>query len=707
MSRRIITRIVFTAIFLAVIAFKAGLVLAVGQMPVPTLNNVSVRATASFDPTAIRYSYNYTVQNPGSNTGEIWNIKIDIRQNPRVSGGLPASGLTIPFGTAVIPFFDMLRDREPLDLPPGVSLVPIGQQAPPGWHGGFGKDGYARFSAGSGGTKILPGNTMSGFTMISRGVPTIREIQLIPDWVLIVEDHDAVTDEQLEQAAIVEKNLPLTLYTLGPSSLVTFGSDDHWTQLAADIQRAANLGWITDSGLAQSLQTQLSFARQALDQNDGTLAKTRLQTVRQTLQNSTAGQRNQEIFDLVTLNVQELISNTPDTPIPFEPVYSLTPSTATHAVGIEHTLTAKVVNAADHDAPVPNSPVSISIVDGPHASMSWSGRTDANGEFAVKYVGTKVGTDHIVWMGEIPADLNRVKPKPVQLAALGSDFAAMLVALQRFPGALAEATVTWSGGPDLVVPFFMPPMIISRGGNPVFVTEVTQNIGILEAPASTTRYYLSNTLPINPSTARVIGERRVPLLLPGESSDQNTLRFQLPNDLAAGNYYIAACADADREIAELDEDNNCSFNKLTTSVSKVVPALEVTNTPPDCSQASPSVATIWPPNHKLVNVTINGVTDPDNDTVSIRITRIRQDEPVNGLGDGDTSPDGFGIGTTTAQVRAERSGLGNGRVYEIGFAADDGQGGSCQGVVSVGVPHDHGGQAVPVNDGAIYDSTVP
>jgi hypothetical protein len=37
-------------------------------------------------------------------------------------------------------------------------------------------------------------------------------------------------------------------------------------------------------------------------------------------------------------------------------------------------------------------------------------------------------------------------------------------------------------------------------------------------------------------------------------------------------------------------------------------------------------------------------------------------------------PDGAGIATNTAQVRAERLGAGDGRVYHIGFTADDGKG---------------------------------
>lgn len=40
-----------------------------------------------------------------------------------------------------------------------------------------------------------------------------------------------------------------------------------------------------------------------------------------------------------------------------------------------------------------------------------------------------------------------------------------------------------------------------------------------------------------------------------------------------------------------------------------------------------------------------------------------QDEPVNGTGDGNTCGDATGIGTSTAQLRAERSRNGNGRAY--------------------------------------------
>ena len=77
------------------------------------------------------------------------------------------------------------------------------------------------------------------------------------------------------------------------------------------------------------------------------------------------------------------------------------------------------------------------------------------------------------------------------------------------------------------------------------------------------------------------------------------------------------------------------------------------------------------------------------------------------MGDGDTSPDGFGIGTAQVQVRSERSGTGNGRVYTLIFTADDENGGLCTGQVAVGAPHDQGKGKVPIDDGQDYDSTQP
>jgi len=58
--------------------------------------------------------------------------------------------------------------------------------------------------------------------------------------------------------------------------------------------------------------------------------------------------------------------------------------------------------------------------------------------------------------------------------------------------------------------------------------------------------------------------------------------------------------------------------------------------------------------------------------VTITVTSVTQDEPVNAKGDGNTTPDAV-IQVGSASVQAEHLHSGNGRVYRISFRADDGQ----------------------------------
>lgn len=133
-------------------------------------------------------------------------------------------------------------------------------------------------------------------------------------------------------------------------------------------------------------------------------------------------------------------------------------------------------------------------------------------------------------------------------------------------------------------------------------------------------------------------------------------------------------------------------------------AIQDVNDPPVCSLAQPSVAVLWPPNHTMVEVSILGVTDPNNSAVTISYPRVTQDEPINGLGDGDTGPDTFESGNNIL-LRAERAGSGNGRVYAVQFRATDPDGASCTGTVKVSVPKSIKDTAV--DSGQNYNSFGP
>jgi len=133
----------------------------------------------------------------------------------------------------------------------------------------------------------------------------------------------------------------------------------------------------------------------------------------------------------------------------------------------------------------------------------------------------------------------------------------------------------------------------------------------------------------------------------------------------------------------------------------VVVHVQSINDPPHATAARPTTTLLWPPNHGLVAVGIVGVCDPDGNA-TITITGVTQDEPTNGLGDGDTAIDAVINADGTVLLRAERSGNGDGRVYHVHFIVSDPEG-SAAGVVHVFVPHQK--KSLAIDGGELHDST--
>ncbi|HEX6676304.1 MAG TPA: vWA domain-containing protein [Actinomycetes bacterium] len=132
------------------------------------------------------------------------------------------------------------------------------------------------------------------------------------------------------------------------------------------------------------------------------------------------------------------------------------------------------------------------------------------------------------------------------------------------------------------------------------------------------------------------------------------------------------------------------------------------NRPPDCSKLAVDKTSLWPPNHKFVTVTVSGATDPDADPLTTKVTGVTQDEPLNGLGDGDTSPDAATVAghPNQVQLRAERSGTGDGRVYKVAVTVSDGHL-TCSRTLTVGVPHDQSGPPAVDSSPPSYNSFGP
>jgi hypothetical protein len=126
-------------------------------------------------------------------------------------------------------------------------------------------------------------------------------------------------------------------------------------------------------------------------------------------------------------------------------------------------------------------------------------------------------------------------------------------------------------------------------------------------------------------------------------------------------------------------DDNPDNNSATASVF-------ASNPPPEISNASVDPPVLWSPNHKMVDVTVSYDVTDNCGPISLKLT-VASNEPEEGDGDGDTSPDWEVLDEHHVSLRAERSGIGDGRIYTITITAADSAGGSSSQTVTVTVPH--------------------
>ena len=109
--------------------------------------------------------------------------------------------------------------------------------------------------------------------------------------------------------------------------------------------------------------------------------------------------------------------------------------------------------------------------------------------------------------------------------------------------------------------------------------------------------------------------------------------------------------------------------------------------PPEILRANASPNILWPPNGRMVTVTISAAVADDCSSASWKVIGVRSNEPVDSRGAARRSPDWKILDDHTVSLRAERSGNGAGRAYEIEIQASDASSNLSQTkVVTVRVP---------------------
>jgi uncharacterized repeat protein (TIGR01451 family) len=135
--------------------------------------------------------------------------------------------------------------------------------------------------------------------------------------------------------------------------------------------------------------------------------------------------------------------------------------------------------------------------------------------------------------------------------------------------------------------------------------------------------------------------------------------------------------------------------------------VNVGDTTPPTINVNNQTPSLWPANHKYqsfrVTDFVTGVTDNGASlgVGGVVIEKVTSDEAENGPGSGNTTADiVLAADCKSVQLRAEREGNGNGRVYTITFKARDAAGNVGRATSKVVVPRNPG--ETPVDGGAHY-----
>jgi hypothetical protein len=106
-------------------------------------------------------------------------------------------------------------------------------------------------------------------------------------------------------------------------------------------------------------------------------------------------------------------------------------------------------------------------------------------------------------------------------------------------------------------------------------------------------------------------------------------------------------------------------------------------TAPVIDSASPGVASIWPPDKRMVPVSIVvAASDIVDGVPACKVTGVASNEPSTGAWSI--------VDSLTVNLKADRNGNGNGRVYAITVRCNDAAGNASTNTVHVNVPHDQG-----------------
>lgn len=240
---------------------------------------------------------------------------------------------------------------------------------------------------------------------------------------------------------------------------------------------------------------------------------------------------------------------------------------------------------------------------------------------------------------------------------------------------IARTTIIWGHGPTAVFPLGSTTVTVTAtdaSGNSASDTVVV-NVVDTTPPELTV-----------PADVTVEQETRDGTVVPLTATATDICDADV--DITSDELAIYPLGDTTVTFTATDDSGN--------SVSKSMVVHVVDTTPPEIS-VTVSPDTLWPSNHKMVDITATVlVSDICDAAPTVVLTSVTSDEPDDAIGNGDgkTVNDIQEAGIDTEdyefKLRAERAGEGDGRIYTIVYTATDASGNSASASATVVVPHD-------------------
>ena len=255
----------------------------IGHSQSVALAGARLHASVEITPQGV-FIYRYTVENGARSTAGVSSVAIDVVPPPATTSSV------------------------------GRESVTLALKAPsPGWTPTFGADSTARWIATKDANFVLPKQTLGGFSISGRGLPSLRRYTLGPridaERAAIMPPGDDPGDTQRYQQDLEQyiASQSITGTTLAPAGSAAATGDALLANVISEVGQARSLGWIANDVVARNLRTKLeeardAFARRQVDSATRVLEKLHIDVAAQSGKSLTS-----EAVGLVDMSVQYVL----------------------------------------------------------------------------------------------------------------------------------------------------------------------------------------------------------------------------------------------------------------------------------------------------------------------------------------------------------------------------------------------------------------